>query len=97
MVTCMEFESMNVALRGQCVKPLHQQAINNILIFLRHYYLTIIYFFWQSPYYFLSQKNILVLSKPILSVYSILIIFELSNNVSVVSMTESFFVLNVNS
>ena len=31
MVICMEFESMNVALRGQCVKPLHQQTINNTL------------------------------------------------------------------
>ena len=27
MVACTEFESVNAALRGQCVKPLHQQAI----------------------------------------------------------------------
>ena len=30
MVVCMEFESMNVALRGQCVKPLHQQTIYHL-------------------------------------------------------------------
>lgn len=27
MVTCMGFEPMNAAVRGQCVKPLHQQAM----------------------------------------------------------------------
>ena len=27
MVVCTEFESVNVALRGRCVKPLHQQTI----------------------------------------------------------------------
>ena len=26
MVTSMEFESMNAAVKGQCVKPLHQLA-----------------------------------------------------------------------
>ena len=40
----MEFESMNVALRGQCVKPLHQQAI---MSFLRHYYFNIDKNFFQ--------------------------------------------------
>ena len=28
LVTSMEFESMNAAVKGQCVKPLHQLAIN---------------------------------------------------------------------
>ena len=27
MVTSMEFESMNAAVKGQCVKPLHQLAM----------------------------------------------------------------------
>lgn len=27
MVACTEFESVNAALRGQCVEPLHQHAI----------------------------------------------------------------------
>jgi hypothetical protein len=44
MVTCMEFESMNVALRGQCVKPLHQQAM---MSFLGHYYFNIDKNFFQ--------------------------------------------------
>lgn len=29
MVPCTEFESVNAALRGQCVKPLHQQGKSN--------------------------------------------------------------------
>ena len=28
MVTSTEFESVNAAVKGQCVKPLHQLAIN---------------------------------------------------------------------
>ena len=31
MVTSMEFESMNAAVKGQCVKPLHQLAINKMV------------------------------------------------------------------
>lgn len=32
MVTRTGFEPVNVALRGQCVKPLHQRAIKKIRI-----------------------------------------------------------------
>ena len=51
LVTSMEFESMNVALRGQCVKPLHQQTINNVF-FKGHYYFIIIHFYLQSSFCF---------------------------------------------
>ena len=49
MVICMEFESMNVALRGQCVKPLHQQAIvimsffKTLLFYHIYFVLSIVY------------------------------------------------------
>ena len=29
MVACTGFEPVNAALRGRCVKPLHQQAVCN--------------------------------------------------------------------
>ncbi len=29
MVTCTGFEPVNAAVKGRCVKPLHQQAIKN--------------------------------------------------------------------
>lgn len=49
MVACTEFESVDAALRGQCVEPLHQQARNNVFL-KRQYYLIINSSFWQVFY-----------------------------------------------